>query len=393
MTARIKTALLSAIGICIALLAAAACQDSPVSDKGGEPAQQAQVKPNASVTGSVTYRERLALTSGATLKVQLRDVSYQDAASELIAEQVIHDPGQAPIKFRVKYNRDDLVSRNTYAIQADIIESDGRLAFTNDISYEVVTRGNPNKVDMVLVMVEPPPLTPDGSGEGDDIAVDSRKWVEVEVPVVEAEVLREGSEYFLLATYLQSGVDGCVRPGGQKYARDGTDITVTITLMQPPPTPWAIPCSDSMLELETVVPIGGPFTPGQTYRVEVNGQETNTFTFPDLEFPDSFITESKVESVEVLTLESLPPHYELRVVFGFPKGSGCSRFNGYKIRRSDPTRIDVAITHHEVADPFVACTADYPISEVAVPLGSGFDSGLEYTVNVNSDATETFIAR
>ena len=391
MTARIKTALLSAIGICIALLAAAACQDSPIPDRGGEPAQQPQAKPNASVTGSVTHRERLALTSGATLMVQLRDVSYQDAASELIAEQAIHDPGQGPIKFKVEYNRDDLVSGNTYAIQARIIESDGRLAFINDTAYEVITRDNSDRVDMVLVMVEPPPITPDASGTGGDTAVDWKKWVEVEVPVVEAELLREGSEYFLMVTYLQSGMDGCARPGSEEYARDGIDITVTITLMQPPPAPWAIPCSDYMLELETVVPMGGSFIPGQTYRVAVNGQETNTFAFPEPEFPDSFITESKVESVEALTLESLPPQYELRVVFGFPKGSGCSRLNGYKIRRSDLTRIDVSITHHEVSDPFVVCTADYPILEVAVPLGSDFEPGLEYTVNVNSDTTETFV--
>ena len=50
------------------------------------------------------------------------------------------------------------------------------------------------------------------------------------------------------------------------------------------------------------------------------------------------------------------------------------------------------VTHHEVVDPGVACTADYPIVETTVPLGSDFEPGKEYTVTVNSDVTLTFVA-
>ena len=142
MNAQVKKALLSAIGVWIVLLAAA-CQGSPSPVSGGEPTQRPRSQPNASVTGTVTYRERLALSPGATLKVQLRDVSLQDAASTLIAEQIIPNPGQVPIKFKVQYNRQDIASRNTYSIQARIIESDGRLAFINDTTYEVITRRQP----------------------------------------------------------------------------------------------------------------------------------------------------------------------------------------------------------------------------------------------------------
>ena len=49
----------------------------------------------------MTYRERLALNPGATLTVDLRDVSYADASAPLIARQTISRPGQAPIKFEV----------------------------------------------------------------------------------------------------------------------------------------------------------------------------------------------------------------------------------------------------------------------------------------------------
>ena len=49
------------------------------------------------------------------------------------------------IAFRVGYSRDDIDPRGTYSLQASIVESDGRLAFTNDTAYDVVTRGNPDR--------------------------------------------------------------------------------------------------------------------------------------------------------------------------------------------------------------------------------------------------------
>ena len=62
------------------------------------------------------------------------------------------------------------------------------------------------------------------------------------------------------------------------------------------------------------------------------------------------------------------------------------------IRRNVPHQLEVVITHHEIADPSAVCTADFPILETDVPLGSEFNSGVEYTVNVNEDASVTFAA-
>ncbi len=155
----------------------------------------------------------------------------------------------------------------------------------------------------------------------------------------------------------------------------GSDIIVKVTLMEPPPAPWRIPCAEDVVEVETVVPIEAPLTPGQTYRVKVNGLVTNSFTLPEPDFRDSFINLSPIESMEVTALESTPLQYELRVVSGLPTG-GCSRFNGYEVQRADPTRIEVAITHHEIADPFVFCTTDYPLVETSIPLVPTSSRGL-----------------
>ena len=336
----------------------------------------------------MTYRERLALTPGAKLVVELRDVSYQDTAAPLIARQTISEPGQAPISFKVEYSRDDIDSRNRYSVSADIVESDGRLAFTNDTAYEVITRGKPSKVDMLLVFVQPPP-----SLVGDGDASDWRTWVEVPIPVVSANLIPNEREDFLRVAYYQSTIEGCARPGNDSLAVDGDAIRVRVTLMQPPPTAWAIRCDEEVVELDTVLPVAASLEPGQTYRVFVNDRATTTFTLPRPDFPHSVIAESPIESVEVVVLENAPPQYQLRIVSGLPKGSSCSRFNGYEVTRRDANRIEVAITHHEVADTLVACTADYPSVETVVPLGSGFEPGEAYDVRVNSEESTSFVAQ
>ncbi len=364
---------------------AAACQGGPGPDNATVEVASGRT-PNASISGTVTYRERLALSPEAKLIVELRDVSYADAAVPLIARQTVTGPGQVPISFRVEYNREDIDPRNTYGISARIVESDGRLAFTNDTAYDVITGGNPNKVDMLLVLVEPPPDLID-SGE------DWRTWVEVPAPITWANLIPNEPEPLLRIAYYQSTIENCGRPGNEKLEVDGYDIIAEVTLMQPPDTAWAVPCYEEVVELDTVLAIEDNLEPGKTYRVIVNGLETTTFSVPEAHLGYTFIAESPIESVEVMTLESHPPQYQLRVVSGMPKGSSCSQFNGYEIRRPEPNNIEVAITHHQVSDPDVACTADYPMVETVVPLGSDFEPGAEYAVRVNSGNAQKFVAQ
>ena len=108
---------------------------------GGEP---------ASVTGTVTYRERMALTPEAVVEVQLLDVSIADASAKTIASQTIKPEHQVPIPFELVYDPDEIDARMTYAVRATIRDG-GRLMFTTDRSYRVLTRGYPNHVELVLV--------------------------------------------------------------------------------------------------------------------------------------------------------------------------------------------------------------------------------------------------
>ena len=252
----------------------------PPADQTGSavadpPPAPAPPQGDARVGGSVSYRERIALTPGATLTVQLRDTSLMDVASELIAEQVIHDPGQVPISFEIAYESARIDPGNTYSISARIDEADGRLAFINDTAYDVITRGNPTKVDMVLVLVQPPPDMVDGTwSAGDD------RPVEAPVTVTGTEVIWEPPDAYVRVTFVISEQDGCYRRGREEAIVDGTDISVTVTAWVPPPAPWAIDCSEETLELDAIAHVGDSLASGQTYTIAVNGEHATTFAAP-----------------------------------------------------------------------------------------------------------------
>lgn len=387
MQTKIRLSVVLALITCVTVVVTACAGDSDSGNGGGgvQPGGQR----GESISGTVSYHERLALTPDATLIVELQDTSYADAPSRTIASQTIADPGQVPIKFSVEYDPEVIDRNNRYSVSARIVEGDGRLAFINDTAHEVLTRGNPNRIDMLLVLVEPPPDLVASLGAGEDW----RAWRETPAPVIWANLIPNEPVPLLRVAYFQSTLENCARPGNRKLTLDGRDIIVRLTLMQPPDTPWAPPCHEEFIELDTVLHVGTSLTPGRPYRVIVNDLETTTFTVPDAHLGHTFIARSPVQSAEMVIPQSPPNQHNLRVVSGLPRGSGCSQFNGYEIQRHAPHQLNVLITHHEVADPMVVCTADFPILETEVPLGFALESGAEYTVTVNDDTSVAFIAR
>lgn len=177
-------ALNAILGIGLLLLAAVACQERPAplpiqpppvsqpatvtvtatpaptppatATATPPPAPPTATKPqtDAAVTGSVTYGKGAALPAGATLTVELRDVSRADAPSVLIARQVVSHPGPPPIAFRLDYRRAAIDPRNTYSVSARVETAAGKLLFINDTAYLVLTYGHPDRADLELIAVE-----------------------------------------------------------------------------------------------------------------------------------------------------------------------------------------------------------------------------------------------
>jgi putative lipoprotein len=104
------------------------------------------------IQGSVTYLERIALPPNAQLEIVLADVSLADAPYKAIAEKKINPTGQVPIQFELNYDPKKITMNHTYAVMARITD-EGKLLFINDQSYQVITRGQPNTVTMVLKKV------------------------------------------------------------------------------------------------------------------------------------------------------------------------------------------------------------------------------------------------
>ena len=108
-----------------------------------------------SVSGQVTYRQRIALPPEAVIKVQIQDVSLADAPAEVIGEQIIQANGkQVPLPFEVEYNPDDIIENHSYSMSARIEDSTGILLFISDTHTPVITHGFPVKdVEIVVVPV------------------------------------------------------------------------------------------------------------------------------------------------------------------------------------------------------------------------------------------------
>jgi putative lipoprotein len=107
-------------------------------------------QPVSKVTGTVTYRQRIALAPDAVLEVKLLDVSRADAPSETIASQEIQLEGrQVPISFEVQYDPTHIDPNNRYTIQARILAG-GQLHFISQQAYPVLTHGNPSNLEVIV---------------------------------------------------------------------------------------------------------------------------------------------------------------------------------------------------------------------------------------------------
>ena len=109
-------------------------------------------KEEATVTGTVTYLQRIALTPGAVIEVKLLDVSRPDAPAT-ISEQTIRPVGQqVPIAFVLPYDPSRIEHRGRYVVRARILE-DGKLLFINEKDYPVITGGHPDTVTVIVKQV------------------------------------------------------------------------------------------------------------------------------------------------------------------------------------------------------------------------------------------------
>ncbi len=99
----------------------------------------------ATLSGTVMYRERMALPMNAAINVRLLDVSLQDVPARVLAEQNIDARGKSvPIPYTLEYDPSLVRDNLSYAVRAEIRDAAGDLLWTTDTVHPVLTRGAPS---------------------------------------------------------------------------------------------------------------------------------------------------------------------------------------------------------------------------------------------------------
>lgn len=104
------------------------------------------------VTGTATYRERIAAPPDARFVAVLEDISRADAPAVELGRAEIDKAGNPPYAFEIAYDPAAIDDRHTYAVRATLTTGD-RLLFTTDRVAQVLTRGAPSEIDLVMRMV------------------------------------------------------------------------------------------------------------------------------------------------------------------------------------------------------------------------------------------------
>lgn len=125
-----------ALALSLATLPLAACATM-------EPSEQP-----VTVTGQISYRERIALPPTAQVEITLADVSLMDAPAKTIAQQRFTADGrQVPFAFSLTVDQRPLDPRHSYAVSARISDASGRLMFITDTRNSVAFDGR-SRIDM-----------------------------------------------------------------------------------------------------------------------------------------------------------------------------------------------------------------------------------------------------
>jgi len=103
----------------------------------------------ATISGSASYRERMALPPGAVFEATLEDVSRADAPATVIGRTRLDPAGNPPFQFAIEYDAAVVQAGHRYTLRATV-KHNGQLLFTTDRSYPVLQGKDDAPVQMLL---------------------------------------------------------------------------------------------------------------------------------------------------------------------------------------------------------------------------------------------------
>jgi putative lipoprotein len=190
---------------------------------GVGPARGQEASTNfASISGTVTYRQRSALPPQAILRVRLEDVSKADAVAALIAEVMLPTRGrQVPLSFHLPYRPADIVSGHRYHLRASILIGN-RVAFTSTRAYPVRADGTDEEIAMQVDPISPSRKTPPLVGtdwklielNGQAALEENQKAPSLQLIAAGRKIAGSGGVNRYFGTYTRSGSNLRLKPGG-----------------------------------------------------------------------------------------------------------------------------------------------------------------------------------
>lgn len=120
---------------------------------------------HARLTGDVSYRERIALPSGAKLQVSLVDQALGDLPAAVVAQQT-SEPGKVPAAFSLAYAPTDIQPGHQYLLRAAIRSAKGSVLWSNANGEPVLGATQPREgVKLVLKRVAADPSAVSDAGD------------------------------------------------------------------------------------------------------------------------------------------------------------------------------------------------------------------------------------
>ena len=147
--AAVAALLAFAIAGCAAPVVPAAPGPAPTAVSGARPTAA------ASVTGTATYRERMALPPDAVFEAIIEDISKADAPAVVLGRTQVTSI-QVPVSFSIAYDPAKLDPRARYSVRTRILV-EGRLWFTSDTRHPVLRDAGDTRVDIVMRRVAAAP--------------------------------------------------------------------------------------------------------------------------------------------------------------------------------------------------------------------------------------------
>lgn len=111
--------------------------------------QSSAPRATSAVTGTLVYRERIALPPTARVELRLVEIRDDGGDDPVVAEALMETPGQVPIAFSLPYDPRRIDASRTYALHARI-RVDGELWFASPFDIRVLTAGNPSQIEVEL---------------------------------------------------------------------------------------------------------------------------------------------------------------------------------------------------------------------------------------------------